>query len=55
MLWFDRSRMSITGKLLYATLGHGEVDITFFIIPRKFNVTVEISNLVFYNVVGFRV
>jgi hypothetical protein len=53
MLWFDRSRMSITGKLLHDILGNGEVDITFFIMPKEVNATVDIANLVFNNVVGF--
>ncbi len=53
MLWFDRSRMSIAGKLLHDILGHGEVDITFFIIPREVNATVEIPDSVFNNVIGF--
>jgi hypothetical protein len=53
MLWFDRSRMSITGKLLHDILGHGEVDITFLIMPREVNATVEIANLVFNDVLGF--
>ncbi len=53
MLWFDRSRMSIMGKLLHDILGHGEVDVTFFIMPREVSATVEIADLVFNNVVGF--
>ncbi len=53
MMWFDRSRMNITGKLPHDILGHGEVDITFFIMPREVNATVEIADLVFNNVVGF--
>ncbi len=56
MLWFDRSRMSITGKLLHAILGHGEINITFVIMPSEVNATVEIANLVFNNdVVGYLV
>jgi hypothetical protein len=53
MLWFDRSRMSVMGKLLHDILGHGEIDITYFIMPREVNATVEIANLVFNDVVGF--
>jgi hypothetical protein len=53
MLWFDRSRMSVTGKLLHDILGHGEVDITFFRMPREVYATVEIADSVFSNVVGF--
>jgi hypothetical protein len=55
MLWFDRSRMRVTGKLLHDILGHGEVDITFFIMPKEVNATVEITNLVFSNVLGLLV
>jgi hypothetical protein len=53
MLWFDRSRMHITGKLLHDILGHEEVNITFFIMPREVNATVEIADSVFNNVIGF--
>jgi hypothetical protein len=53
MLWFDRSRMSITGKLLLDILVHGEADITFLIMPREVNATVEIADSVFNNVIGF--
>ena len=45
--------MSVTGKLLHNILGHGEVDMTFFIMPREVNVTVEMAGLVFNNVIGF--
>ncbi len=45
--------MSITGKLLHDILGHGEGDITFFIMPREVNATVEIADLVSNNVVEF--
>jgi hypothetical protein len=54
MLWFDRSRMSVMGKLLHDILGHGEVDITSFIMPSEVNATVEIADSVFNNVVRFR-
>jgi hypothetical protein len=53
MLWFNRSRMSVPGKLLNDVLGHGEVNISFVIMPREINGTVEIADLVFNNVVGF--
>jgi hypothetical protein len=55
MLWFDRSRMSIMGKLLHELLEHGEGDITFFIMPREVNASVKIANSVFNDVVGFLV
>ncbi len=53
MLRFDRSRMSVMGKLLHDILGHGEVNITFFIMTREVNATVEIANSAFNNVIGF--
>ncbi len=53
MLWFNRSRMSIMGKLRHDILGHGEVDITFVIMPSEVNATVEITDLVFNDVVDF--
>jgi hypothetical protein len=53
MLWFDRSRIRVTGKLLHGILGHGELAITFFIMPREVNATVEIANSVFNDVIVF--
>ncbi len=52
MLWFDRNRMCVMGNLLHDILGHGEVDITFFIMPREVNATVEITDSI-NNVIGF--
>ncbi len=53
MLWFDRSRMSVMGKLLHGILGHEEVNIAFIIMPREDNATVEIADSVFNDVIGF--
>ncbi len=53
MLWFVRQGMSITGQLFHDILGHGKINIAFIIIPLKVDATIEITGLVFNNVICF--
>ncbi len=53
MLWFVRRGMSITGQLFHDILGHGKINIAFIIIPLEVDYTIEITSLVFNNVICF--
>ncbi len=53
MLWYVRCGMSITGQLLHDILGHGKINVAFIIIPLEFDATIEITGLVFNNVISF--
>jgi hypothetical protein len=45
--------MSITGQLFDDMLGHGKINVAFIIIPLEVDATIEITGLVFSNVICF--
>jgi hypothetical protein len=45
--------MSITGQLFHDILGHDKINIAFIIIPLEVDATIEITGLVFNNVICF--
>jgi hypothetical protein len=53
MLWFFRSGMSITGQLFHDILVHGMINVAFIIFPLEVDATIEITGLVFNNVICF--
>ena len=53
MLWFVRRWMSITGQLFHDILWHGKINVAFIIIPLEVDATIEITGLVFNNVICF--
>ncbi len=53
MLWFVRRGMSITGQLFHDILGHGKINVAFIIIPLEVDATIEITGLIFNNVICF--
>ncbi len=53
MLWFVRHGMSITGQLFHDILGHGKINVAFIVIPFDVDATIEITGLVFNNVICF--
>ncbi len=53
MLWFARHGMSKTGQLFHDILGHGKINIAFILIPLEVDAIIEITSLVFNNVICF--
>ncbi len=53
MLWFVRHWMSITSQLFHDILGHCKINVAFIIIPPEVDDTIEITSLVFNNVICF--
>jgi hypothetical protein len=53
MLWFVRRWMSITGRLFHDILGHCKINVAFIMIPLEVDATIEITGLVFNNVICF--
>ncbi len=45
--------MSITGQLFHDILWHGKINVAFIIIPLENDATIEITSLVFNNVICF--
>ncbi len=52
MLGFERRGVSLTGELLHDVFEHGEVNISLGIIPHAVDATIEITNVVFDDVVS---
>ena len=53
MLWFVRRWMSIMGQLFHDILGHCKINVAFIMIPLEVDATIEITRLVFNNVICF--
>jgi hypothetical protein len=53
MLWFVRCWMSIAGQLFHDILWHGKINVAFIIILLEVDATIEITGLVFNNVICF--
>jgi hypothetical protein len=53
MLWYFRRGMSIMGQLFHDILGHVKINVAFIIIPLEFDATIEITGVVFNNVICF--
>ncbi len=51
--WFVRHGMNITGQLFHDILGHGKINVAFIIIPLEVDATIEITSLVFNNVICY--
>ncbi len=52
MLRFERGGVSITGELLHGVFGHGEVNISLGVIPLEVDATIEITSVVFDDVIS---
>jgi hypothetical protein len=53
MLWFVRRRMSMMSQLCHDILWHGKINVAFIIIPLEVDTIIEITSLVFNNVICF--